>query len=92
MSFTVTIKENCKSTKQHQEWVRVADTGNPIGGGPVYAYAPPKEIVVSVERTLMEQTVDDLDLQAVIRAVNGMPEPAPAPVRRHRRTKEAQDA
>jgi hypothetical protein len=37
---------------------------------PVYGYAPDREAEVVIETKVLEQTVDELDLPAVIKAIN----------------------
>lgn len=51
------------------EWKQVADSGNPRDGGAQYDYVPSEG---TKEVSIYEQEVDDLDLAAVIRAVNRM--------------------
>lgn len=38
----------------------------------VYGYTPDREVVVNVETEVLKQTVETLDLAAVIKAVNGL--------------------
>ena len=56
------------------EWKQVADTGNEKNNGPVYEYVPKPGCVEVKERsrTLLEQTLPEIDLKAIIKAVNGL--------------------
>ena len=74
MSFTVKVTQTKDKTEKRQEWVRVSDSGNPQGGGSVYAYSPWRDVIVACSIDLYEQTVEELDIAALIRAVNGMKE------------------
>ena len=48
---------------------RIADTGNERDGGPVYAYVK-KPVINTNKNVVFEQTLEDLDVTAVIRAAN----------------------
>jgi hypothetical protein len=52
-------------------WERVADSGNERDKGPIYDYAPIEEIQIDTT-VVLQQNIDELDLTAVIKAVNGI--------------------
>jgi len=66
--YKITIEKIEEVTKVVRgEWTRVSDTGpNPFG------YTPDREAEVKVETTILEQTVEELDLKAVLKAINGL--------------------
>jgi len=49
------------------EWARVSESGPNTFG-----YTPDREAEVKVETKLLEQTVEELDLKAVLKAINGL--------------------
>jgi predicted transcriptional regulator len=57
--------------RQDRSYEKVADTGNERDGGPVYEYVT-FDAVKNIERKVLEQVVDNLDLAAVIKAINGL--------------------
>ena len=72
MSFTVEISESrTVVVVRKDKWVQIGDTGGP-DGGTLYGYAPPIEVTTTEKVELFEQTVEDLDLIAVIKAINGL--------------------
>ena len=71
MSFTVKISQSKETTVPEEEWVLLADTGGKDGGA-LYGYAPERQVTSTESVDLFEQTVEELDLIAVIQAVNGL--------------------
>ena len=71
MSYKISIVKVETVPIEQREWLRVADTGNPMGGGPQYAYQTFPSTATK-ETKVLEQQVDEVDLKAVIRALNGL--------------------
>lgn len=69
--YKITIEETQMVDESTTEYQKTADTGNPRDGGALYEYVPVKRLR-SRETKIFEQTVEDLDIQGVIRAVNGI--------------------
>lgn len=66
--FTITIVE-----ETFEERVKGKDWAKGAGGSPEeFGYTPEIKKTVSVRRDLYIQTVDELDMYAVIKAVNGI--------------------
>lgn len=72
--YRIEITHVTKEEVSGKEYHRVADTGNPRDGGPVYDYVPCDK-VAEHRRTVLLQEVASLDIAAVIRAVNGLERP-----------------
>jgi hypothetical protein len=70
-TFKITIDEIRSQKEQGSDWLKVADTGNERDGGPQYASVPCEKVVNRSER-IFEQTVDSLDISAVIAVINGL--------------------
>ena len=68
MPYKITIVEVTEETYLRKEWVVVSETG----GVKAYDYTPGLEQTREVEKELYRQNVDTLDLQAVIKAANGI--------------------
>ena len=67
--FEITITEKTVETKwKGKDWEEGADASNESGWG----YTPEIEKKVDVERTIYKQNTDQLDLVAVIKAINGI--------------------
>ena len=72
MKYTITIKRTVTFIeKGRQEYRQIADSGNPADGKTVYGYVPAPDIEREKTEDVYEQTVDMLDITAVISAVNG---------------------
>lgn len=68
MPFKITITETKAVRKmQNPQWEQVSQDAE---GLPVYGYTPEVEITATEQRDVLIQEVDNLDLVAVIRAVN----------------------
>jgi len=72
MAFKIEIIRIEKEKFEDQEYKQVADTGNERDSGPVYEYVPSGTKIREIETTILEQTVEELDLHSVIRAINGL--------------------
>jgi len=86
MSLTITIKEVKTVTKvvrgehtvidqkqEKKEYPNIGDSGDSHTiMKNVYGYAPDREEEVIIETKIFEQTVDSMNLQDVIRAINGL--------------------
>jgi len=69
--YKIEVTEFCFEKRiKGKEWKQVTD--GVLEGGGNYAYTPEIEKTVEVERTIFTQNTDDLDLVAVIKAVNGL--------------------
>ncbi len=65
----ITKEEKVKTTDR--DYKKVADTGNERDDGPVYEYVEfPSEKTVVTE--LLDQRVEGLDMEDVIKAINGI--------------------
>lgn len=65
--FTITIRESGQEKRvAGSEWAPKAD------GSAGYEYTPEIEATRPYEREIYSQSVDDVDLAAVIKAVNGL--------------------
>lgn len=65
----ITKEERVKTTDRDYE--KIADTGNKTDDGPVYGYVEfPSEKTVITE--LLDQRVEGLDMEDVIKAINGI--------------------
>jgi hypothetical protein len=69
--YRVTITEVAETTVTRSEWRQVADSGNPMDGGAQYRHVP-LETTQTTTLDVYQQQVPTLDINAVIRAVNGM--------------------
>lgn len=69
--FKITITETRTETQPRKEYRQVADTGNPRDGGKVYEYVA-ADLPTTVQRDVLTQEVETLDLAAVIKAVNNL--------------------
>ena len=72
MSYKVTIEKIESLPTTQRDWKVIADTGNPKDGGRVYDYVTYPSTETKTTR-LLEQQVEQLDVLAVIMAVNGAP-------------------
>lgn len=74
MPYRIRIEELTVKELVGQKYERIADTGNAKDGGPVYDYvAYPHTQEVST--LILDQTVSELDIVSVIKAVNKIGEP-----------------
>ena len=62
------IKKEMTKGVTRREWVRIKDGG----GDDCYGYAPQVEEVGEVESVVLKQNVEEIDLKAVIKAINGI--------------------
>ena len=76
MSFIVTIQEVKQVAVKQKDWLKVADTGNKRGDGPVYEYVF-SDGIKDEEREVYRQEVESVDLVKIINAVN-LPQDKPA--------------
>lgn len=68
--YRITVTDTGTETKvKGRVWEQGVDPENKPDG---YGYTPEIEKVVDYSRTIFEQNRDDLDLVAVIKAVNGI--------------------
>lgn len=66
--FEITIKEIKTETQSGgKEWKLIGPEN-----GAVYGYTPEVEVQVEVETKILQQIVKDLDLPAVIKAINNI--------------------
>ena len=74
MAYVVSIVEVTeRDVSPKPEWRHIADTGGK-DGGVLWDYAVPPGTETQIRRlSIYEQTVAELDLAAVIKAVNGLP-------------------
>lgn len=69
--FKIEITEVTEVVRQNaKEYQKVSDSGNPMGGGPVYDYVAGAEKREKITRQVLTQEVETLDMPAVIKAVN----------------------
>lgn len=69
--YQITIEKVEKKEAVGREYQKIADSGNERDGGPRYAYVEfPSQKVI--ETTILRQSVEELDLAAVIKAVNNL--------------------
>lgn len=75
--YRIQITEVTSAVEPTSEWKQLADSGNPYDSGPIYGWV---EVTRVRERTreVLTQEVLELDIVAVIRAVNGIKEHADA--------------
>lgn len=66
--YKITIERTEKRTTKHREWVVVEKLE---GGTSKMGYAPEMDKELTERTEVYQQVVDDLDLLAVILAVNG---------------------
>jgi len=70
--FKITIEHETEETQtKGREWKVIGSKENDI---PEYGYTPEIQKVVQISRTIYMQTVNELDLPAVIAAVNAKKE------------------
>jgi len=67
--YEITISEHTQEKKiRGNEWERGVNKEDPEE----YGYTPEIEKTVDVHREVFKQSVDDLDLPSVIKAINGL--------------------
>lgn len=66
--YKITITEIKKEVSTRREWKALSGSGESTQ----YGYTPELPCVNEVEFTRLSQTVDAIDLPAVIRAINGL--------------------
>ncbi len=71
MAYEIKITSKKLVPTKGQTYEKVSDTGNMHGDGPTYGYVP-YEGFVEREVEVLSQVVDDLDLSAVIKAINNL--------------------
>lgn len=69
--YKITITKVDTVIRGESEYKKVADTGNKQDGGPVYDYVW-RDVEKEIETNVLTQTVDDLDLKDVIKAINNL--------------------
>lgn len=69
--YKITVERITSQEEITQQYQKIADVGNPLGGGVTYGYVPMTK-VVETSREVLRQEVEALDLAAVIKAVNGL--------------------
>ena len=72
MRYKVRIVKIDMRTVENQEYEKIADTGNKQDGGAVYGYVN-RSMEKEFEEEILSQEVPDIDLVAVIKAVNKIP-------------------
>ena len=69
--YEVTIKRIGQWVSRGKEYKKIADTGNEKDGGIVYGYVY-SDSIEQGETLVLKQTLDTIDLPAVIKAINGL--------------------
>lgn len=69
MSFRITVTEIKQTKVVESEYQQIADSGNKRDEGAVYGYVD-HEVVKDISTEVYRQESEDLDLVAVINAVN----------------------
>lgn len=74
MPFTITIVQTGIVVRKvvGKDWAVVGREGDGDKDKPVYGYTPEIEKAVYTDRKVLEQSVETLDLHAVIKAINGL--------------------
>lgn len=68
--YKITITETKTETKKiGKEWCQGADPENGDSG---WGYSPEIEKDIDVQRKILEQEIDDIDIKTVIKAINGL--------------------
>jgi hypothetical protein len=67
--YRITINKITTEEVEEKNYERIADTGNKEDGGAVYGYVP-KKTTREIERNILSQEVEDLDIEEVIKAIN----------------------
>jgi len=71
MKYKITIIKLDTKKVVEEEWEKIADTGNEGDNGHVYGYVE-KNTERKIEETILEQTLDDIDIPKVIKALNNL--------------------
>ena len=69
--FQITIKEITTEKVTKKEYEKISDTGNKEDDGPVYGYED-KECQEEVERIVLSQEVEEVNVEEVIKAINNI--------------------
>ena len=69
--FEITIKRIESVNVTRQEWKQVADSGNKRDDGAVYEYVGYPD-VQDADTLILQQSVKELDIPAVIKAINNI--------------------
>lgn len=69
--YKIIITKFEEVNRTRNEYVKVADSGNERDGGSVYDYVP-NTTVEKREITILEQSIENLDMPAVIKAINNI--------------------
>lgn len=69
--YKVTIEKIETKTVIGREYEKIADSGNPHDKGAIYGYVS-KEVAQTSKINIFEQTVEELDMTKVIKAVNNL--------------------
>ena len=70
ITYTVKITRETRYIAKKKDWLKVADTGNERDAGPVYDYVEREGEFTHSHDILVQEGLLDLDLPAVIAAVN----------------------
>lgn len=67
--YKIKITKTERRKYEGREYQQVSDTGNPRDNGPVYDYVP-LEKEEEIETTVLSQSLEEIDLPRIIKAVN----------------------
>jgi len=70
MKYKIEITRTEIEEYEGHEWARTGNKNKE--GGEEYAYTPMTTMTKEVERTILIQEVDDIDLKEIIKAINGI--------------------
>ena len=71
-TFKIVITETITRIEDEQEYKKLADSGNQSDGGAIFGYVLKPSVTKTKEHIVLHQEVEDLDLIAVIKAINGI--------------------
>jgi len=69
MSYRILIKKTGEKKTTDSQYKKISDTGNEKDQGPIYGYVE-YEKTIKFETDIYDQTIDEIDINAVIKAVN----------------------
>ncbi|HJQ07968.1 MAG TPA: hypothetical protein VJ836_00640 [Candidatus Saccharimonadales bacterium] len=69
--YKITIVKEEIITEVEKSYEKTSDTGNKRDNGAVYEYIS-HPVTKTVEKQVLQQRVDDLDMAHVIKAINGL--------------------
>lgn len=67
--YKVVISKIEKVTSTKEEYEKLSETGNPRDNGAMWGYVP-KNVEEEVIVTVLSQTIEEIDVPAVIKAIN----------------------